>query len=297
MREPVRYQSPDEDSGRWRGFAFRPGDVVISTRSKSGTTWMQMICLVLILGTPELPEPLGRLSPWLDWLVEPLDAVVGRLDAQPHPRCIKTHTPLDGVPLDDRVTYIVVGRHPLDMAVSLYHHGNNLNRTRMRQLTGRPEPAEPDPPRPPLEEWLSAWVAWEGDPRLQLDSLPGVLLHLADAWTRREEDNIVLVHYDELLGDLDGAMRRVAGRIGRPVDEARWPDLVQAATFESMRAASVAVAPDGPGVLKDPARFFRRGRSGEGVAVLPPAARAAYEARVAAALDPALVSWLHGTDR
>ena len=59
MGEPVRYQSPDEDSGRWHGFEFRPGDIVISTRSKSGTTWMQMICLLLIFETPELPGPTG----------------------------------------------------------------------------------------------------------------------------------------------------------------------------------------------------------------------------------------------
>jgi len=34
----VRYVSPDEDSGRWLGFPFPEGDIVISTRSKSGTT-------------------------------------------------------------------------------------------------------------------------------------------------------------------------------------------------------------------------------------------------------------------
>ena len=28
----------------------------------------------------------------------------------------------------DQVTYLVPGRHPLDMAVSLYHQGSNLNR-------------------------------------------------------------------------------------------------------------------------------------------------------------------------
>lgn len=99
-----RYRSDDEDSARWIGFPFREGDIVISTRSKSGTTWMQMICALLVLGTPELPAPLTVLSPWLDWLAEPQDEVYDRLAAQPHRRFIKTHTPLDGVPLDPGCT-------------------------------------------------------------------------------------------------------------------------------------------------------------------------------------------------
>jgi hypothetical protein len=41
--QPIRYTSSDEDSARWLGFLFRAGDIVISTRSKSGTTWLQMI--------------------------------------------------------------------------------------------------------------------------------------------------------------------------------------------------------------------------------------------------------------
>ena len=44
---PRRYRSDDEDSDRWASIALRPGDVVISTRSKHGTTWMQLICAVL----------------------------------------------------------------------------------------------------------------------------------------------------------------------------------------------------------------------------------------------------------
>ena len=60
---PVRYVSADEDSGRWERFAFRQGDIVISTRSKSGTTWLQMICALLVFQTPDLPAPLPELSP------------------------------------------------------------------------------------------------------------------------------------------------------------------------------------------------------------------------------------------
>jgi hypothetical protein len=148
-RQPSRYLSSEEDSDRWRGFEFRAGDIVISTRSKSGTTWVQMICALLVLQTPDLPAPLGRLSPWMDWLVEPLDEVRERLAAQPHCRFIKTHTPLDGVPEDPRVTYIVAARHPLDMAVSLYHQGGNLDRERLRHLTGAAEPDGPRAPRLP----------------------------------------------------------------------------------------------------------------------------------------------------
>ena len=70
-----RYTSPDEDSARWWDFPFRPGDIVVSTRSKSGTTWVQMICLLLVYGTPDLPGRLGALSPWLDHLVRPADEV------------------------------------------------------------------------------------------------------------------------------------------------------------------------------------------------------------------------------
>lgn len=123
MTSRLRYVSDDEDSARWDGFRFRDGDIVISTRSKSGTTWVQMICALLVLGTAELPATLALLSPWLDHTVEPLADVLARLEAQRHRRIVKTHTPLDGLPLDPRATYIVVVRHPLDMAVSLYHQG------------------------------------------------------------------------------------------------------------------------------------------------------------------------------
>ena len=65
---------------------------------KTGTTWVQMICALLIFQTPELPEPLGRLSPWLDHLITPREEAYARLDRQQHRRFIKTHTPLDGIP-------------------------------------------------------------------------------------------------------------------------------------------------------------------------------------------------------
>ena len=289
---PVRYRSDDEDSARWLGFPFRQGDIVISTRSKCGTTWVQMICALLVFQTADLPAPLGQLSPWLDWLVAPRDEVYGQLSAQEHRRFVKTHTPLDGIVLDPRATYIVVARHPLDMAVSLYHQGDNLDRDRIRQLTGSTSPVVPST-RPALREWLLSWIDWAGSPRDRLDSLPGVMWHLSDAWTRRSEANIVLVHYDDLCADLEGEMRRLAGRLGIDVTEARWPELVDAARFEQMQARADRLAPDAAGVLKDRARFFRRGSSGAGRELLSSDEVAHYRARTKHMAPPDLLSWLH----
>ena len=255
------YTSPDEDSARWWDFPFRPGDIVVSTRSKSGTTWVQMICLLLVFGRPELPDRLGRLSPWLDWLVEPEEDVFARLAAQTHRRVIKTHTPLDGVPLHPRATYVVVGRHPLDVAVSLYHHSDNIDRRRMAELTGQPE--KDRRPLPPLHEWLLRFVDWEGDARTRLDTLPGTMLHLSDAWARRHDPNVVLVHYDDLVTDLDGSMRRMAGLLGLAVDEGRWPALVQRrhVRVDARRRRGTRPRPrcaEGPGRVLPPGKIGRR---------------------------------------
>lgn len=167
------------------------------------------------LRTPDLPAPLTELSPWVDHAVEPVEGVVARLEAQRHRRFVKTHTPLDGIPLDDRAVYVVVGRHPLDMAVSLYHQGANIDRKRVAELTGLPYVSPK--PRPPVHEWLVAWTQEQITPAEQLDSLAGVLHHVGDAWSRahapRAAANVVLVHYADLLADLSGEMHRLARRL------------------------------------------------------------------------------------
>jgi aryl sulfotransferase len=290
--EPVRYLSDDEDSARWAGFAFRDGDIVISTRSKTGTTWVQMICALLIFQAPELPVPLGRISPWLDRVIYPREEVFSRLAGQEHRRFIKTHTPLDGIPLDSRATYIVTGRHPLDMAVSLYHQGDNINRARQRQLAGLPEPAGPEPARQALRDWLLDWVDHDASPREEMDSLVGVMWHLSDAWARRGEPNVLLIHYDDLSADLNGQMRQLAGRLGISVPEQAWPGLVEAATFEHMRASAEQII-GASQILKSSAAFFRRGTSGAGSDVLTDQEIVHYHARTSRMAPPDMLTWLH----
>lgn len=248
-----------------------------------------MICALLIFGEPRLPAPMAELSPWLDHLIAPREQVFAQLAAQQHRRFIKTHTPLDGIPLDPKVTYLVTARHPLDVAVSQYHHSANIDRVRLRQLIGLPEPATPPPPPKPLHDWLLSWIAAEPG---ELDTLPGVTWHLSDAWARRDQPNILLVHYENLSGDLAGQMRWLAGRLGITVPELVWPELVRAATFESMSGRADTLVPTA-GLFKSNAAFFRRGTSGAGREILSEAEVGSYRARAAQLAPPGMLAWLH----
>ena len=154
-RPLVRYETFVYDSSRWEGFDLRPDDIIISTPPKCGTTWTQMITALLIFQTPDLPARLARLSPWLDMRTRARRDVVADLEAQTHRRFIKTHTPLDGIPLAEGVTYICVGRDPRDVGLSMGDHRTNLDldvieaaNDAAARIDGIAPPGRPDPPPP-----------------------------------------------------------------------------------------------------------------------------------------------------
>jgi aryl sulfotransferase len=292
VRPPQRrYRSVIEDSARWLDFAFRDGDIVISTRSKHGTTWLQMICALLIFRSPDLPAPLPELSPWLDWLVLDEEEVSTRLAAQPHRRFIKSHTPLDGLPIDERVTYVVGARHPLDAALSLYHQGRNLDHDKISELIGHAVGPGSDYASP--TEWLAEWVRRDRDPADDMDGIRGVFWHLGDAWARRDDDNLVLVHFEDLLTDLPGEMARVADRLGISLSVGALESLASAATFDAMRGSADRLAPAPDGVFLDRGRFFRSGGMGDGRAVADAETLALYEQRARELAPGDLLEWLH----
>src|SRR5215212_2378380 len=295
-----RYRAITADSGRWDGFAFRPGDVVISTPPKSGTTWMQMLCALLIFDGPAFPTPLGDLSPWLDMSIRPLAEVTAALAAQTHRRVIKTHTPLDGIPLRADVTYLVVGRDPRDVAISFEHHAANLDFARFLQLrataVGNADLAELPQRRVPSADPVERFRTFVADEtHISPPSLASVLHHLDTGWQHRGDPNVALFHYADLQTDLVGELLRLARVLGIPCSPERARGLAPEASLARMRERSADVAPNAAqGAWKDVRAFFRSGGSGEWRARLSEADLAAYEARVGELVGPDLATWAYG---
>ena len=296
-----RYHGFIDDSDRWNELDLRDGDIIIDTPPKCGTTWMQMCCALLIFQQPELPRPLSDLSPWVDMLTWPIDELVALLDAQTHRRFMKTHTPLDGVPWDPKLTYICVGRDPRDAMLSMESHMANMD---MNAVLAAREKAvgldDLDPsqmPTPPPDDPIERFWWWVDD-RSPADArvlgLAGVLEHLQTFWDRRDEPNVALFHYSDLRADLDGQMRRLAHVLDIEVPGHRWDELVHAASFAEMKQRADVLVPDlEHGIWHDNSQFFDQGRSGRWHALIGDDALPRYDARVAELVSPELAHWAH----
>ena len=102
------------------------------------------------------------------------------------------------------------------------------------------------------------------------------------------------LHYDDLKADLAGQMRQMAARLGIDVDEHRWPRLVQAATFESMRSrAETTVPSSGPEHWIIPPRSSAAARAASGAASSTTPTSPGTPRAVRALASGNLVEWVH----
>ena len=114
------------DSRQWDDYKPREGDIVIATAPKTGTTWTQHIVNLLVFQSPE-PRPLFELSPWIDCrFMMPIEAMLTTIEAQQHRRFMKSHLPLDALPMYEEVRYIHVARAGLDACMSFLNHFNSF---------------------------------------------------------------------------------------------------------------------------------------------------------------------------
>ncbi|HEV7687642.1 MAG TPA: sulfotransferase domain-containing protein, partial [Acidimicrobiia bacterium] len=237
--------------------------------------------------------------PWLEMLTRPWADVLADLEAQTHRRFVKSHTPLDGLPAGDGVTYICVGRDPRDVCVSMRHHMANIDLNAFIAAwaaTVAADGVDAVAPPPPAagREFLQRWIDDDTAPDQAPNSLAGTIHHLKTFWAARDRGDVVLLHYDDLQGDLKGEMHRLADRLGIEVPDGLWPDLVEAASFDEMRRRADVVAPDtNEHLWKSNADFFHLGTTGQWSGEFDEELLARYEARLAELAPPDLADWVH----
>ena len=296
MGELRHYRSIVMDSSRWWGFEFRPGDIVISTPPKCGTTWTQMLCALLIFDSTEFYAPLSRISPWFDMSLYSPAEIAETLAAQQHRRFIKTHTPLDGITYDDRVTYLCVGRDPRDAHVSWTHHMANMNlevliATRAAAV-GLDDLDDFDLTVREYDDPVERFLTWVDDDS-DLSTLRAALHHYETFWDN-ELPNTAMFHYADLKRDLPGQMRRLADVLAIDVTDERLEQLAAAAEFAQMKQRAADLAPNAhQQIWLSTDEFFHRGAVGQWRDILDEAALAHYEQRVASLAAPPLATWAH----
>ncbi len=281
------------DSTIWNDFPFRADDIVISTYAKSGTTWTQQIVgQLLFAGEADLA--VAEVSPWLDLRVPPAAVKLAALEAQTHRRFIKTHLPVDALVYAPQAKYIHIARDGRDVVWSLYNHHANANDLWYQALNDTPGRVGPPIDRPPasvlqyFQEWLDGdgypfWSYWE---------------NVASWWAIRDLPNLLLLHFEDLRRDLPGQMRRIAAFLDIPIDEARFPTMVEHCGFDWMKANAAKAAPLGGAFWDGGAeQFINKGTNGRWRDVLTPEDNQRYEAMARARLGDACATWLANGQR
>lgn len=283
------------DSTRWDRYRPRHGDTVIATYPKCGTTWTQRIVSMLVFQSPEA-KPL-TISPWLDErFLGPVEDSLAVLDAQTHRRFLKSHLPFDALPHYDEVKYIHVARDGLDAMMSWHNHQISYKRMELLDRVGladdkigRAYPRPAQDPRQFFHDWMGL-----SPPERTGDMTAGSFFDLERSyWAARKSPNVLLVHYNDLIGDLDGEMRRIARFLDVAIDPTLWPALVRAATFEEMRRDGAVLMPFARAAwTAGHESFIYAGRNERWREILSEDDVSLYRERAAKELPAALDRWL-----
>ena len=293
-----RYKSPIIDNSRWDVYEPRDGDVVIATPQKGGTTWMQAIVAHLLL--PDGFEGnLSSTSYWLDARVIPLETVVTGLQQQTHRRFIKTHLPSDGLPLYPQVRYLVVGRDGRDIAMSLWNHYSGFSDDALANMQARSE-SEPhngvDIPKAP-DDVNAFWWDWmtRGAFDGQHDGWPFWSdLYVMQSWfDLKNEPNVKLIHYADMLANTRGAVETVARFLDVPITAQRVDGIVEQVSFTAMKNQGEAYVPFAGNPWKSGAStFFNKGTNGRWAEEINAENLKAYDATARRVFSPDCAAWV-----
>ena len=195
-------------------------DVIVSTYPKTGTTWMlQMAYQIAFLGDGDF-EHQYDVVPWPDKLI-PLENNVALDDmsvAQASPtglRIIKSHLEAGFVPYTPEAKYISVVRDPKDMLVSMVLFEDGFNKMLFGDIV-------------PIDTFVEAF---QGE-KFQYQPWP-TFIH--SWWALNEQENVLVVTYEEMKADSVGMIRRVAKFLGVNLMDGQVDQVAEKTSFAYMK--------------------------------------------------------------
>lgn len=245
LMEPIA-----EQWGPIESFQARPGDLLISTYPKAGTTWMQEIVdLILARGDVERARraPTHVRIPFLEICSPaPVPSGVQQLQDLPSPRVIKTHLPFQLVPTSfwtNSCKVIYVARNAKDNVVS-YYFFDRMNKTQ----------PEPGPWPLYLQKFMDgklAWGSWYD--------------HVCRYWEERAHHPILYIFYEDMKEDPAREIRRVMEFLEVELQPEALARIVRHTSFQAMKENPMANYSTLPSAIFDQSisPFMRKGEVGD----------------------------------
>ena len=206
-----RFKNLTTNEGRQKAMSFvpRPNDVIVVTPMKCGTTWMQQIMHQLRSGGDMSFRDIDAVVPWIELAYD-----VGLdLDAEQkyEPRCFKTHAWF-GVPKSAKCIFLF--REPC----ATFYSAFNFFEGKYFQAGDVT-----------LDEFVKSMFLV---PSTTMRS--NYFDRLLSCWPKRNNPNVLLLLYEDMLEDLESAVRAVASFMGIE-DEESIRNAVKMSRFDFMK--------------------------------------------------------------
>ncbi len=180
--------------------------------------------------------------------------------------------------------------------MSMWNHHSSYTEAFLMELNqapgrvGPPLPPAPDDIQEFWRDWITkGWFDWESE------GYPywGNLHHTKTWWPYRYLDNVLFVHFNDLLGDLSGEVRRITQFLDIECSEEKLEEVVHAVTFSTMKQNAEHLLAGAETVWKGGATtFIFKGTNGRWKDVLTQDELALYAEAVTRVLTPDCAAWL-----
>lgn len=221
----------------------RPGDILISSYPKSGTTWLQNIVNLLCDEPQGKDLDLYKATPWIT--ANPQEEI----DNLNSPRIFKSHAKFSWLPectINNDVKIITCYRNPKDQAVSFYHHTQFFDKI-YGGISGYT-----------FDQYFDEIVSKDNA------EYGNVVNFMSEWFEQKDRRNLLILCYEDMVEDLEREVRKIVSFLGLEMSEEALLNVVERSTFSSMKKNDkVNKMATGASTLQHGREFIRKGKVGD----------------------------------